>query len=308
MEAVNIQLVAPPAHTPADAKEPIGNDDGERMRRIAGDRFVEHAYVWPIFEAVECMLGHPSTREVTGLLLGGNLGSGRTMAADAIVRRHPYKPASGFGYPQVPVIRFSLTGAQDPKTLYSRVLDAFGDKYELASGRNPERRALRRISETKTRLLIVDNAHDLFLLSDDKARDMLKALQYLVEEGTRHAIYISSPEGAAKLAAHEFVECNFSYCELPPWKMDDAYKGFLELLEKSLPLRKPAGLSTLGIQQHLLKLSSGNTKKLMSLIRNAALLAVHDTSETITKDTLSQAQKALPAAVTRKFMVGNWGG
>jgi hypothetical protein len=300
MEVLDLKRGSVSGEAP-EAPIQAGDGDIARMRRIMGDRFVEHAYASRVLDAAELLLTHPSSRDLLGMLLAGSLGMGRSMLAEAITRRFPFKPATGFEYPQVPVIRFSLTGARDPHTLCTRVLDAFGDKYEMRGRGDPERRVLRRMSETRTRLLIADNVHEIHSLGEDKAKEILKALQYIVEEGPRRAIYVTEPELVGWLAKNDFINVNFSFHELPTWTFDDAYTGMLELLERALPLRKQSKLQGMPIAQHLLKLSGGNTGRLMRIVKNAGVLAIHNRSEVISKDTLDAATQPLPVEVVKKL-------
>jgi len=303
MEVVEIKRGAAAGSGPDAAAQ---SSDGEiaRMRRMMGDRFVEHAYASTVLDAAEHLLTHPSSRDLLGVLLAGPLGAGRSMLAEAIMRRFPFKPASGFEYPQVPVIRFSLTGAQDPRALCTRALDAFGDKYEARGRGDPERRVLRRMGETKTRLLIADNVHDIYALGEERAKDMLKALQYIVEEGPRRAIYITDPGTVGWLVSHDFINVNFSYHELPVWTMGDAYTGMLGLLERALPLKKSSKLDGTGIAEHILRLSGGNTGRLMRIVKNAGVLAIHTGDEAITKGTLDAATQPLPMEIVKKLSTG----
>jgi hypothetical protein len=298
MEALDLKHETTIVSGPESLAKPIAGV-AARMRRILGDRFVEHAYAARIIDAAELLLIHPSSRDLLAFMLAGSLGAGRSMLAEAVMKRFPVVPAKGFDYPQVPVIRFSLTGAQDPRALCTRILDSFGDKYDVPGRGAPERRVLRRIGETRTKLLIADNVHDLRTLGDERAKEILDALQYIVEEGPRRAIYITEPESVTWLARNEFIGANFGFQELPTWTMDDVFKKMLEMLEGALALRKPSRLNALGTAEHILKLSGGNTGRIMRLVKNAGVLAIHTGEEMITTATLDAAIHPLPPEVIK---------
>jgi hypothetical protein len=92
----------------------------------------------------------------------------------------------------------------------------------------------------------------------------------------------------------EHLSARLGLRHLPRWEADDYLANFLAALESSLPLRLPSRLHSDGTMKLIVKLTAGQTDAIVTLISNAAALAVLSGSERITHTLLERAVNEFP--------------
>ena len=273
----------------------------ERANRMLIDRFITHERLKPIMDHIEFLFSSPRKSRANGLVVSGKPGSGKTMIAHAVKRRHPPLPPEGGQAACLPVVFISMTGAREAKTLYNRMLAELGvpDASRYVGG-DRERMVLKLCRAANLRLLVVDEIQDILTSTPRQQRIALDTIKYLMNELSLPILVLGTSQAPEAMQVDEHLNARFQYSELPVWKRDEYLVSFLEALERVLPLRKPSNLSSLPIMSELLKRSDGILDVMVRLVTFAAAHAVESGDEMITVTNLERAWKTPPLAAIRK--------
>ena len=124
-------------------------------------------------------------------------------------------------------------------------------------------------------------------------RAAFDAIKRLMNE-CRMAVVVLGNDVERALRTDPHLNARFRYRSLPVWRVDDAFRGLLMALEKTLPLRKPSHLERLCVMRELIALSEGSLTKIMLCVVHAAVLAIRAGTERIEIADIKKAATTLP--------------
>lgn len=283
----------PHPHLNPDAARLIGASDEERIRHIQCDRFIEHASVTRVLLLLEDFVSRPASVRPPCLALIGDSGGGKSTlltefvrrieaaARDSNARRVVYMVADP--YPDLTSLQTSLLSAMSVPPAQSEYRRRWAAD-ELIK---------RAIVELGIRVVVIDEiAHVLNLprIVQIVVFDWFK----WISTACRVSVVCSGIPGSEQIVLRERqLQTRFTVMRLPCWTAGPAFGQFLQAYEKSLPIRRPSGLSSLEMQEALLKESrvkqqvGGVTHGIKQIIEYAAIGAIRSGEERITRSLLT---------------------
>jgi hypothetical protein len=257
-----------------------------RSCAIIEDKTVLYPALIDVVSEAEWMIYEPSQTRARGLVVCADRGNGKTSLAALIHQRFKDYERS-----DVPcVLRISMSGVRDARSVYGRIMEELGSPARI-SHRLSDRELLvqRLLRDVNCRLLILDEVQDILLGSE---RDQVRALEgiKLLMNQLRLPILAFGTDKAGKgFSADPHLAARFRECMLPNWTADDTLANFLATYERLLPLRKPSNLASADKVAAFAKIGGGVLGKIVTRIQNAALAAIEDGSECITKELIMKA-------------------
>lgn len=279
------------AHLTPRARAAAGYAASARIEIIRGDWVVRHAAVVQGLNAARWLLEGPRRTRTTGLLVTGEVGTGKTTLAKLIKRLYPVSEDSI----DEPVVMITLTGARHMRTVYGRILESLHGPVRASQHTSDrEMSALRLLRAVKCRGLIVDEVQDVLAGTTNEQRRTLDGLKYIMNEVQLPIIATGTPAAAEAFRTDKHMEKRFERMTLPTWEVGPQLVALLASISQMLPLRLPSCLTTSEIMAFLVREGEGNLHDMMMLIRHAAVGAVLSGTECITLAAL-QAARTLPS-------------
>jgi hypothetical protein len=278
------------SNAPARLALPVVNmlpaSDGERARAILEDRVILYPALQKVVTEAEWMVHEPRQTRARGLIVCAERGNGKTSMAALIHRR--YKDYERTGNPCA--LSVSMSGIRDARSLYGRIMEALGSPARI-SHRLSDRELLvqRLLRDAGCRLLILDEVQDILLGSEREQLRALEGIKLLMNELKVNILAFGTDKADGGFRTDSHLAARFSAFRMPAWVEDESLANFLATYERYLPLRQPSDLASPDKLKVLASVGGGVLGRIVSRIQNAALAAIADGSEAITKEHLVAA-------------------
>lgn len=260
--------------------------DAERAAFLIRDHLIRYPALEALVAQSEWMLFEPQQTRARGLVVCSARGNGKTSIAELIHARY-----QDYDNSSVPcVIRISMSGARDARSVYGRIMEGLGSPARI-SHRLSDRELIvqRLLTDVDCRLLVLDEIQDILLGSDREQQRALEGIKLLMNELRLPIMAFGTEKAALGFNADPHLAARFKTFELPQWHTGPVLANFLATYERILPLLKASNLAEPEKLAVLDKVGQGLLGRIVERIQNAALAAIMDGSESISKTHLTQS-------------------
>jgi len=278
---------------------PAADEEADtRIRRIRTDRWVSYARAEAALTAMEDLLNFPKRTRMPNLLLVGPTNNGKTMIVEKFRRAHPVTPASQTesGAAHIPVLRVQMPAGPDEPRFFGAILEELGFP-DMLPDRVSKRQdaALRMMRETRVRVLIIDEVHNVLSGTRLQQRRLLNLLRWLGNELQISLVAVGTAEALHAVQSDDQLANRFEPVGLPPWRAGTEFEQLLSTLEAVLPLRLPSNLIGPDLSHKILATAEGILGEIVSIVTRAAVRAVSTGKESITADLIDQTGFIAPS-------------
>lgn len=270
----------------ASAAKMLERPDRERACMIIEDRTVLYPALQDVVNEAEWMIYEPRQTRARGLIVCADRGNGKTSLAMLIHQR--FKEYDRRDMPSA--LKISVSGIRDARSVYGRIMEELGSPARI-SHRLSDRELLvqRLLRDANCRLLILDEVQDILLGSEREQVRALEGIKLLMNELSLPILAFGTEKAGRGFASDPHLAARFTEYAMPSWKADDVLANFLATYERLLPLKRPSDLAAADKVALLAKVGGGVLGKIVTRIQNAALTAIADGTECITKEVLVKA-------------------
>lgn len=158
---------------------------------------------------------------------------------------------------------------------------------------------LNHIKELKVKVLIIDEMHNVFSSSDGAQREFFNLIRFMGNELKIPIVCVGTKEAAYAISRDEQLVNRFEHFSLPLWNENTELSSLLASILAALPLKKPSLLTTPEFIRFILNKSEGYIGEIITLLTNAAILAIETGEETINKKILAKVEYVTPTEKQR---------
>ena len=273
---------------------------GERVERIRADRWIGYPKAVEAVDKLEALLGWPRKQRMPNLLLVGPTNNGKSMIIERFRRHH--LPVTEPDREHIPVVSVQMPSEPSPLRFYTAILTALGAPV------HPRRRivdleqlVLTLLRAVDTRILIIDELHNVLAGRGDSRREFPNLLRFLGNELRIPVVGVGTREAYLAVRSDDQLENRFEPFILPVWKEGDQTRSLLASFAASFPLRRRSVIDTDDMMTYLLARSEGTIGELAHLLTTAAVVAVETGMESINPKTLAMADYRGPTERRRLF-------
>ena len=274
--------------------------DAERKQKARTKRWIPYHLARHGYSRMQTLLDAPRQSRPENLLVVAPTGNGKSMLLERFRDDHlPCQNPEGDAF-VVPVLHLIVPDEPSVDALLLLILD------KLFAPVNPRmtrirlrREAFAVLKAVQTKLILVDETHNLMLAGQMERLKLLAFLRALGNEPGLHASVVCAGTEKARRAVQSDLELlnRFDIHTLPIWRDGERFRELLASFESLLPLRKPSYLAEdEGIAQTVLSQSDGLIGEMFKIISRAAVLAIDSGEERITPAILSKIDYRSPTS------------
>jgi hypothetical protein len=146
-----------------------------------------------------------------------------------------------------------------------------------------------------TRILIVDEIHNVLCGSVAKQRAFMNALKNLGNLLQISLVLVGTKDALIATGTDLQISSRFRPMGLPLWKLDTDFACLMASIETILPLRRKSSLATIEVASEVFELTEGFIGEIMALVKDAVLVAIRSGSEQITLKEIKDTRFIAPS-------------
>lgn len=280
----------------------------DRIKYLQTEHWIGYPKAMLALEKLEALLGYPQRARMPNLLLVGATNNGKTMILEKFYRKYvaPLKTEGQgeFGhYTELPVLLLQMPSNPDIRRFYAAIYNNLGIPLRTGHMRAAELEAdvLRYLKLLKTKILIIDEIHNILAGRSDNQREFLNVLRYLGNELRIPLVCVGIRDAYLALRSDLQLENRFEPFLLPAWGHGRDYESLLASFVKLMPLHKASQLTSPGIADKILARSEGILGEISTIVRRAAEKAIKTREEQITEKTIESLDYMPPSERKKIF-------
>lgn len=289
-------------HLLPHVREILDLPQSERISAIHGDWWIGYGTANKALDTLHALLVHPQRVRMPNLLIIGPTNNGKTMIVEKFKRLHPQMVSSCGQHDIVPVVIMQMPSDPSPGRYYTALLRAINMPY--LNYRVPaaiEQTVLRILGSINTRMIIIDEIHNLLSGSNAKQQEFLNLLRFIGNELKIPIVGVGIKDAYLAIRTDSQLENRFEPLVLSTWIDDLEFHRLLASFAQVLPLKKPSDLLGEEVRAMILERSEGTIGEISTFLRRAAELAIRSDQEFIDYDLLSSVEYLGPQARRRVY-------
>lgn len=274
----------------------------ERIIKLQGDYWIGYNHAEQALNHLQTLLKYPKRIRMPNMLLIGPTNNGKTMIVERFRRQHMPYESEDKNHEVIPVLMVQMPASPTMQRFYAAILSSLRSPIiTYPSTAKSEVMALKILKKTQTKILIIDEIHNLLSGRMDKQREFLNALRFLGNELQIPIVGVGTKDAYLAIRSDDQLENRFEPFILPLWKDEHELMRLLASFQKILPLQKPSNLLSSDIRSLLLRRSEGTIGEIASLLIQATSLAIRSGKEFIDLEVLEQADYRSPTERRRAY-------
>lgn len=264
----------------------------ERLAHLRERRWVRYPRAEAALTKLETLLADaPGSHRPRNLLITGPTNNGKSMIVERFRRVHPAGPSTEGDYEMIPVLAVQMPTSPAIRRFYGAILSALNAPVSpFGTIERAERLALTILSKVGTRMIVIDELHNMLAGSWRQQREFLNLIRFLCNTLRIPIIALGTKEAQIALRSDDQIENRFEPLILPRWRDDHDFARLLASFEASLPLRNPGALAgDASLRRRVLERTGGLIGEIDALITAAARAALLAGKEAIDQAALEAA-------------------
>lgn len=274
----------------------------ERIRIIKADRWIGYTRACATLNRLEELFTWPVKQRMPNLLIIGPTNNGKSMIVEKFRRSHAECMAENSERELIPVVVVQAPTEPSVARFYAMLLAAMGAPHRRpAKVVDLEQVALRVLRTVKTKILVIDELHNILTGKSDKRSEFLTLLRFLGNELRIPIVGVGTKDAYLAIRSDDQLENRFEPMPLPAWEEGDEFISFLASFCAALPLRRQSNIATEEMARYILSRTGGTIGEIAKLLTAAALVAVETGDEALNRQTLAQADYQSPSERRRTY-------
>lgn len=290
------------SHLTAGARQVAMLSKEERIWHINSDRWIAYTRAQRILDRLDSLLMWPRKQRMPNLLMIGPTNNGKSMIIEKFKKDHTGAPSVRSDSGLIPIVVVQVPCEPSVSRFYAGILTSIGAPIRPnAKVVELEQLALRLLRQVKTKMLIIDELHNMLAGSANVRRAFLNLIRFLGNELRVPIVGVGTREAYLAISSDDQLENRFEPVPLPPWEEGEELLALLASMASALPLRRPSEIATTEMSKFLIAKTGGTIGEMSKLLTGAAIEAVKSGEECINQKTLKLDNYESPGERRRAF-------
>ena len=274
----------------------------QRIAQLRSDYWIGYSRAEQALKRLEELLHSPKRIRMPNMLIISPTNNGKTMIVEKFRRNHlPYESDDG-KYEVIPVLMVQMPSDPTIQRFYAAIITALGSPVTCyTSTARYETMALQLLSATKTKILIIDELHNILAGNGHKQREFLNLLRFIGNQLQLSIVGVGIKDAYLAIRTDDQLENRFEPFILPLWCDDNEFTRLLASFKKVLPLRKSSELVDPEIRAIILERSESTIGEIATFLTQAACEAISSGKECIDLEILTHANYHSPTQRRRVY-------
>lgn len=268
----------------------------ERIAYIRSPRWIGYGRAKVLLDCLEDLMIYPKKHRMPNMLIVGDTNNGKSMIVNRFASKHPAYDCPDEETIHVPVLVIESPPVPSESRLYDKILTKLFAPHRIND--KPQKKqgdVIKLLTKIGTRMLLIDEVHNLLAGSSSKQREYLNVIKELGNELQIPIVGAGIKDALRAVNTDPQLGNRFEPFILPRWENNDEYLQLLDSYEYMLPLKNPSSLSDEEMAMKLLVMSEGLIGELSEILVRSAVQAVQDKTEMIDKKTLEKINWIAPS-------------
>ena len=284
------------------AREIAALPNHERVKKILTDRWVGYTKAEEAVSKLEALISHPKRQRMPNLLIVGPTNNGKSMVIEKFRRTHLFTNKERYSVEEQSIVVMQMPSDSKIARFYSMLLHAVDVRLRVRLRVSDlEIMVLSILKNLNVKIIIIDEVHNLLAGTTAIQREFLNLIRFLGNQLKIPIVCVGTREAYFAIPSDDQLENRFEPFTLPLWKDDIEFASLLASLTSILPLRKLSILTTPELVRFILDKSEGTIGEIITLLTNAAVLAIESGEEMINKKILARIDYKSPSERRRSF-------
>lgn len=284
-------------------------DDALRIEHIEKDHWIGYPRAEQALDKLNHLFNHPKRNRMPNLLIVSPTNNGKTMLIHKFFRDHfPDRAKEVVDDEDIlletPVICMQMPSAPDIKRFYLALMDKIDTDNHMrgwSKFSSFEPSIYREMKTFNTRMLIIDEIHNMLSGSYRQQIEFLNVLRYIGNEVKIPIVCVGTKDAYLAIRSDPQLENRFEPFPLPLWKPGNDFLTLLASFISVMPLKKYSHLNNPDISEYILSKSEGVIGEMATIIRRAAILAINTKQEFIDLGILESIDYRSPSERRQMF-------
>lgn len=283
-------------HLTPNAAELLDKSPEERIFKINSDSWIGYSQANRIIDKLNDLLVYPISIRMPNLLIVGDTNNGKTHLVNRFFKSHLPIILPDSEKLVAKVLYIQAPPQPDEKKFFNALLESLNAPYKISDKLEAKQsQAFSILRRLETRILIIDEIHNILAGSMSRQRVFLNVIKYLSNE-LRISIVAAGTQDALNAINTDYQLSNrFEPLILPKWQYDNEYLRLLSSFERVMPLKKPSNLIQEELSMRILSISQGTIGEISKVISLASIEAIKSGVEFISKDILDAIDYTPPS-------------
>lgn len=274
----------------------------ERINKIRHDKWIGYPRAKRIMDKLEDLLTHPKTLRMPNLLIVGDTNNGKTLLVNRFFTMHKPQLSENDEKFSADVMYIQAPIKPDEKMFYNALLDALFVPYRINDRiESKQQQVISLLKRIGVKMLIIDEIHHVLAGNVSAQRIFLNTIKYLSNELQIVIVGVGIRDAFNVINSDPQLANRFEPVVLPKWEMNEEYLKLLASFEYTLPLKNPSKLTENTMALKILSMSEGTIGEISTILKEAAILAIKNDTECITKKIIDSIDYTSPSDRKRRY-------
>lgn len=299
-------------HVLPDIRPLLQLNTSERIIYIEKDNWIGYSRAKQALNKLQSLYTHPQRQRMPNLLIIGPTNNGKSMMVEKFCRFYPpimkpvyYNNEVANELVELPILAVQMLPIPDLRRFYDSILTKIrlsGGQARMLFYSSPSENVIVNVlNYYNVKMLIIDEIHNILAGRNDKQHEFLNALRYLGNALKIPIVCVGTKDAYLAIRSDAQLENRFEPFLISAWKSGQEYESLLASIVSVLPLRRPSNLNHPSISKYILEKSDGILGEIFTLIRRAAIEALHSGREMIDESVLRGIDYHSPTERIRLF-------